>query len=178
MIKLDPPIFVFPNLIPGRSRLPPEFKLTLPVATIDWPAIPTIPPFVQTGDLITAVHENTVTQALDALWIDLQWLAGGSGGGFVPTARQIIAGAGLSGGGPLSADVTLSANVTSVFGRTGAVVLTAADISGTGYTAADDTSTQRIQAALAGTLVGTRHQLNFIASAGVTWNVVDNAGAN
>src|SRR5262245_26777000 len=98
--------------------------------------------------------------------------------GGVPSTRSVIAGAGLSGGGPLTADVTLNADVTSVFGRTGAGVLTAADISGTGFVASDDTSNQRVQAALGGTLVGSRRQLNFVASSGVTWNVVDNAGAN
>ena len=46
----------------------------------------------------------------------------------VPITRKVIAGAGLGGGGALSADVTLTANVQSVFGRTGAVVLTQADV--------------------------------------------------
>jgi hypothetical protein len=48
----------------------------------------------------------------------------------VPTTTQVIAGTGLGGGGPLTGNVTLTANVVSVFGRTGAVVLTAADITG------------------------------------------------
>src|SRR5882672_7825830 len=45
--------------------------------------------------------------------------------GAVPTARQIITplGSGLTGGGPLSADVTLAAAVKSVFTRTGDVTL-------------------------------------------------------
>ena len=50
----------------------------------------------------------------------------------VPNTRQVIAGAGLTGGGALTADVTLTASVVSVFGRTGAVVLTAADVTGVG----------------------------------------------
>lgn len=33
--------------------------------------------------------------------------------GYVPTSREVIAGAGLSGGGPLNADVTLDANLSS-----------------------------------------------------------------
>src|SRR5215831_7064745 len=44
--------------------------------------------------------------------------------------------------------------------------------------AIDDTSNQRVQAALAGVLQGTRRQLNFIAGAGQTLNVTDNPGAN
>ena len=52
--------------------------------------------------------------------------------GAVPVSRQVIAGAGLGGGGPLTADVTLTANVRTVMGRTGDVVLTAADITGAG----------------------------------------------
>jgi len=52
--------------------------------------------------------------------------------GGVPTTRQIISGAGLSGGGDLSTDRTLSAAVVTVFGRTGAVVLTLADVTGVG----------------------------------------------
>src|SRR6516164_482122 len=52
--------------------------------------------------------------------------------GAVPVTRQILTptGSGLSGGGLLSADLTLQAAVVSVFGRTGAVSLTATDISG------------------------------------------------
>jgi hypothetical protein len=48
--------------------------------------------------------------------------------GAVPVARHVNAGSGMTGGGPLSADVTLSASVTSVFSRVGDVVLTPADI--------------------------------------------------
>jgi hypothetical protein len=58
-----------------------------------------------------------------------------SGAGGVLAARQVIAGAGLGGGGALSADVTLTANVQTVFGRAGAVVAAAGD-----YTAAQVTN--------------------------------------
>jgi hypothetical protein len=52
--------------------------------------------------------------------------------GAVPNTVQVVAGTGMSGGGALTGNVTLNALVTSVFGRTGAVVLTAADISAGG----------------------------------------------
>lgn len=45
----------------------------------------------------------------------------------VPTSRQVIAGAGLSGGGALTGNITLTANVLSVFGRTGAITAQAGD---------------------------------------------------
>ena len=136
------------------------------------------------------------TQALG-----LKWAAAPATG--VPTTRQIIAGAGMSGGGTLAADVTLNALVTSIFGRTGAVVLTAADItgatgvlstrkintgtglSGGGDLSADrtltitpDTVNQQVQVSLAGALVGTRHNINFIQGANTTLTVADNSGAN
>lgn len=57
----------------------------------------------------------------------------------VPTSRQIIAGAGLSGGGALTGNVTLTANVQSVFGRTGAITAQAGD-----YTAGQITITPAI----------------------------------
>jgi hypothetical protein len=192
---------------PVRFRLPPTFKLwpdnvpsvelrtpvEIPardvkpwqsafpdVQTPAFPVTPPIPPTVAPGDLITAVHENTVSTGINDLWIDLQWLGNNvlanpttskgdlivndgsalarlpvgvnaqvlttdltqplgmkwttpsASGSFVPTSRQVIAGAGMSGGGALTADVTLNALVTSVFGRTGAVVLTSADITGAG----------------------------------------------
>lgn len=47
---------------------------------------------------------------------------------YVPTTRTVTAGAGLSGGGDLSANRTLSALVTSVFGRTGAITAAASDV--------------------------------------------------
>lgn len=70
----------------------------------------------------------------------------------VPTSRTITAGTGLTGGGDLSADRTLS--VTS------------------------DTTTQRVEVASAGTLQGTRKQINFISGTNATVSVADNAGSN
>lgn len=174
-------VFTFPNLTPGKHRLPVGFQLTPDLAPdlLAVPVTPVIPPVVQTGDLITSQHENAVTQALNDLWTDVQYLdtnklanpltakgdiltrdasapkplpVGANGQiltadsaqatgikwatvntaslGAVPTSRQIIAGAGMTGGGDLSADRTLTANVQTVFGRTGNVVLTSADIAG------------------------------------------------
>lgn len=64
--------------------------------------------------------------------LGLKWATPTATGAYVPTSRQVLAGAGMTGGGALTADVTLNANVTSVFGRTGAVVLTSADITAAG----------------------------------------------
>jgi hypothetical protein len=122
---------------------------------------------------------------------------------FVLSTRQVIAGSGLGGGGPLSADVTLTANVTSVFGRTGAVVLTAADITAAGgvpatrqvlagvgltgggdlsadrtFAVVNDTTTQRVRVAKAGAVIGTRPQINFIQGANVSLTVADDIAAN
>jgi len=124
--------------------------------------------------------------------------------GAVPTARQVIAGSGLSGGGPLTFDVTLNALVVSVFGRTGLVTLTPADITaatgvlnsrniltdatltGGGNLSADrtlsvvaDKTNQQIQLMSNGSaVVGTRHAINFINGANVTVQVTDNNSSN
>src|SRR5262252_925773 len=118
--------------------------------------------------------------------------------GAVPATRQVIAGAGMSGGGDLSADRTLTANVQTVFGRTGNVALTAADISagggvpatrhvnsGTGLSGGgdlsadltlavvDDTTTQRVRISNGGTLVAARREVNFIAGTNITLVTAD-----
>lgn len=239
------PEFVFPNLIPGKPRLPASFQLWPEVNPQGFPVTPPIPPTVQTGDVITASHENTVSTAISDLWIDLQSLAGiaitdptsakgdlivrgisalgaltvGANGtlltadtaaasgirwgtpSFVPITRQVIAGAGMTGGGALSADVTLNAKVTSVNGQIGDVVLTASNISGavpstrqviagTGLTGggplsadvtlnvAADTTVQRIRYSYNGTLKGTRPEVNLIPGSNVTLSVADNPGTN
>lgn len=185
-----PPLnYAFPTFIPGRFRIPPDFKLwpeafypDLQAANL--PQTPPIPPQVLTGDVISSGHENTVSNAINDLWINEQWLAAhsvidpttaagdllvrGASGivalpvgtqgqmltvdttqpdnmkwatitpstiGGVPSSRKVIAGTGLSGGGALTADVTLTANVVTVFGRTGAVVAASGD-----YTAAQVTN--------------------------------------
>lgn len=124
-----------------------------------------------------------------------------SSGGGVPATRQVLAGAGMTGGGNLGADITLTAAVISVFGRTGAVVLTAPDITGatgvintrqiltgTGLTGGGNLSAdltlsvvpktvnQLVAVALSGTVTGTRPTINFITSGGVTISAADNSG--
>lgn len=123
--------------------------------------------------------------------------------GGVPATRQVIAGAGMTGGGPLSADVTLNANVLSVNGHTGAVVLSPADIAASGGVPATrqiitstgltgggdlsvdrtlsvvaDTTVQQHRISLAGSLIGTRRELNFIQGSGVTLTVTDDGPLN
>src|SRR6516164_422352 len=70
--------------------------------------------------------DGTILQADSTQPLGVKWATSPA----VPTSTQVIAGVGLSGGGALTGNVTLTANVQSVFGRTGAVVLTAADITG------------------------------------------------
>lgn len=99
---------------------------------------------------------------------------------YVPVARQVLAGAGLSGGGVLSADVTLSASVISVFTRTGAVVALATDyaafyvplarqviagvgLGGGGALSADVTLTAKAMAAS-----GASHSAGMVPDPGVT----------
>lgn len=110
------------RIVPIRHPLPSGFKLTADLAEVPPRVIsfrrlpvpaapellalpaPPIPPTVQSGDLITAAHENTVTASLEGLWANEQWLEGN----MVPVSRRVIAGARMTGGGALSADVTLA----------------------------------------------------------------------
>src|SRR6516162_1795885 len=109
---------------------------------------------------------------------------------YVPLTRQINTGAGLAGGGALSSDLNLVGVVFGVSGVShsiGMVPDPGATAGSTRYlredatwvapsvSIADDTSTQRVEVALAGTLEGTRKQLNFIAGSGQTINVADNS---
>lgn len=72
--------------------------------------------------------------------------------GLVPDTRSILSGTGLTGGGNLTANRTLSV--------------------------VDDTSTQRIRINSGGTLTGTRPALNLIQGANVTLSVADDAANN
>jgi hypothetical protein len=108
------------------------------------------------GDYSAAQVTNAVDQSVsyaNPVWItSLAWSKITGAPATVPPTRLINTSTGLTGGGDLSADRTLSV--------------------------VPDTTVQRVQAALAGTVVGTRPQFNFIAGAGQTINVVDNAAAN
>ena len=72
--------YAFPAFIPGRFRIPPDFQLWPDAFFPDLksgslPQTPPIPPTVATGDVITSGHENTVSTAINDLWINEQWLA-------------------------------------------------------------------------------------------------------
>jgi hypothetical protein len=138
--------------------------------------------FGRIGVVVAAVGDYNVTQVTGA----------------VPDTRRVIAGAGLTGGGALTSDVTLVANVKTVFGRTGDVVLTQADITAAGGVAAtrkilagvgltgggdlsvdrtlavvDDTTTQRCRISLSGALIGTRREINFQSGLNASVSVND-----
>ena len=125
--------------------------------------------------------------------------------GAVPTSRQILtpAGSGLSGGGSLTGNLSLSAALISFNARIGAITLTPADItgamgvlqaraiiagsglSGGGNLAADvalsvipGDPTQQIQFIQGGSAVATRHAINFISGANVNVAVTDPGSAS
>lgn len=153
-------------------------------------SVPVTSVFGRSGDVIAQTGDYTAAQV-----------------GAVPTARQIITapGSGLSGGGPLSADVTLVADVLSFNTRKGAITLTPGDISnatgvltsraintaagsglsGGGNLGGDltlavvpDSMNQRIQVLANDASVGTRWALNLRAGANVSITAVDNNAAN
>ena len=134
----------------------------------------------------------------------VKWgLLNASSVGAVPPTRKVTAGQGMTGGGDLSADRVFNADVISVFGRTGMVVMTPADIvagggvpntrlvsagvglAGGGDLSADrtlavvaDTTVQRNRISYNGTLTGTRQEINFIPGANVNISVADNSANN
>lgn len=70
----------------------------------------------------------------------------------VPTSRTITTSTGLSGGGDLSADRTLSVT--------------------------NDTTTQKVRVSKGGALQGTRQEINFIQGSNITLTTADDAGNN
>jgi hypothetical protein len=107
--------------------------------SISLPVVPVIPPQVAPGEVIRAGHENQTTQALADLWTDVQAL----GLGAVPSTRKVIAGAGLSGGGDLTADRTFTA-IPATVAALGSVKV------GTGIAVAGDGTITVNSAAIAG----------------------------
>jgi lysophospholipase L1-like esterase len=75
-----------------------------------------------------------------------------SDGSIAPASRQIITGTGLSGGGDLSADLTLSV--------------------------ADDSTVQKLEIANNGTLVGTRKRINLLPGTNVDITATDDSANN
>lgn len=85
--------------------------------------------------------KDPAQQANRAYWVSLASFVSGD---FVPDSRRVIAGTGLTGGGPLSADVTLAAKLTdsvsstdSTIAASAAAVKLAYDRGSTGITAAE-----------------------------------------
>jgi hypothetical protein len=127
-----------------------------------------------------------------------------AGAGGVPSTRQVLAGSGMSGGGALSADVTLNAAVQSVFGRTGAIALTGTDVSSAGgvlqtrtvasgsvtisgggdlsanrgLEVRDDTTVQRVRISKDTALVSARREINFVQGSNIILSVNEVAGSN
>jgi hypothetical protein len=145
--------------------------------------------FARNGDVVAQAGDYTAAQV-----------------GAVPIARQVIAGPGLTGGGPLSGDVTLTAAVQSFNTRTGLISLTPADVTaatgvlntrqiktaagsglaGGGNLTADlnlsvvaDTTNQQIQVMSQGSPVGSpRHAINFVSGTGALVNVQEVSASN
>ena len=84
-------------------------------------------------DLPGVGAKDPVQQANRAYWISLVSLVSGD---LVPDSRRIIAGTGLTGGGPLSADVTLAAKLTNSVSTTDSTTAASATAVKTAYSAA------------------------------------------
>ena len=149
----------------------------------------------------TSYHHNQLVAEINALETAL----GATLGNIVLPTRQVATdGTTLTGGGNLSADLTLSQLADSINQRVGVAKNSAAVsstrktlnvIEGAGITAtlADDSANNRANLTLAvaanttnqqvavskgGTAVGTRKQINLIEGTAVTLTVADNSGAD
>lgn len=77
--------------------------------------------------------KDPAQQANRAYWVSLASFVSGD---FVPDSRRVIAGTGLTGGGPLSADVTLAAKLTNSVSSTDSTTAASATAVKTAYDAA------------------------------------------
>ena len=77
--------------------------------------------------------KDPAQQANRAYWVSLASFVSGD---FVPDSRRVIAGTGLTGGGPLSADVTLAAKLTDSVSSTDSTTAASATAVKTAYDAA------------------------------------------
>jgi hypothetical protein len=119
--------------------------------------------FGRQGAVVAAAGDYTAAQVTNAVstlgsYADPAWITSLAWGkltgvpSYVPTTRTVTAGTGLTGGGDLSADRTLS------------VVA--------------DTTNQRVAVYSAGLIAGTRPSLNLIAGSNIGLTVADNAASN
>lgn len=91
--------------------------------------------------------KDPAQQANRAYWVSLESFVSGD---FVPDSRRVIAGTGLTGGGPLSSDVTLTAKLTNSVSTTDSTTAASA----TAVKAAYDAANERLPLS-GGTLTGT-----------------------
>lgn len=90
--------------------------------------------------------KDPAQQANRAYWVSLESFVSGD---FVPDSRRVIAGTGLTGGGPLSSDVTLTAKLTNSVSTTDSTTAASA----TAVKAAYDAANERLPLS-GGTLTG------------------------
>jgi hypothetical protein len=79
--------------------------------------------------------KDPAQQANRAYWVSLESFVSGD---FVPDSRRVIAGTGLTGGGPLSADVTLAAKLTNSVSTTDSTTAASATAVKSAYDAANE----------------------------------------
>ena len=79
--------------------------------------------------------KDPAQQANRAYWVSLESFVSGD---FVPDSRRVIAGTGLTGGGPLSSDVTLAAKLTNSVSTTDSTTAASATAVKSAYDAANE----------------------------------------